>query len=93
VPEVLKLLWDMIVLRDQARKHQVTLSIWVFAVSFLLVLCLIVFPLLLFYAQHPSRKLPLAVGVLVVALDYAALVWFEVRRRRNVKCEPTGKSK
>jgi len=29
MPELLKLLWGMIVLRGAARKHQLTASVWV----------------------------------------------------------------
>lgn len=79
--EVFKLLWDVIVLRDQARKGKLTASVWIFAAGFVLVLYLIVLPLLLYYVNHPGCRLALVAAIAFALADAAALVWFYLNRR------------
>jgi len=71
--EILKLLWDVFVLRDAARKGQMNWHIWVIAISFVLFLYGTALPVTLLYEENREYK-PLFIATL--ALDGLSFVWF-----------------
>jgi len=73
--ELFKLAWDLIVLRDAARKGQLNWRIWVIAVVFVLFLYGTGLPVTMLYESHPQYK-PLFIATLV--LDGAVFVWFMI---------------
>lgn len=71
--EILKIVWDLVVLRDAERKGQMNWRMWVIAISFVLFLYGTALPALLLYEKNPGYK-PLFLATL--ALDGLAFVWF-----------------
>jgi hypothetical protein len=71
--EILKILWDVFVLRDAVRKGQMNWRIWAIAISFVLFLYGTALPVTLLYEKKPEYK-PLFIATL--ALDGLIFVWF-----------------
>ncbi len=71
--EILKILWDVFVLRDASRKGQMNWRIWAIAISFVLFLYGTALPVTLLYEKKPAYK-PLFIATL--ALDGLVFVWF-----------------
>lgn len=65
--ELLKLVWDAIVLRDAARKGMLNGGVILFAVAFVLLLYGTGVPAVIDYQKHPSHK-PLFVAAIVFDL-------------------------
>ena len=62
--EILKLIWDVVVLRDAARKGQLNWRIWPIALCFVCVLYGTGVPAVLLYEKHPQYK-PLFIAAVV----------------------------
>lgn len=73
--ELVKLLWDVFVLRDAARKGQLNWRVWVVAIAFVLFLYGTGLPVAILYEKHPQYK-PLFIATLVV--DGLVFVWFAI---------------
>ncbi|WP_348264775.1 hypothetical protein P8935_09595 [Telmatobacter sp. DSM 110680] len=73
--EIFKIVWDVLVLRDAARKGQLNWRIWTIAICFVLFLYGTGLPVTLLYEKYPGYK-PLFIATL--ALDGLAFVWFMI---------------
>jgi type VI protein secretion system component VasK len=73
--EIFKILWDLFVLRDAARKGQMNWRIWVIAISFVLFLYGTGLPVALLYQKNPNDK---TLFIATLALDGLVFVWFMV---------------
>jgi hypothetical protein len=73
--ELVKLLWDVFVLRDAARKGQLNWQVWVVAVAFMLFLYGTGLPVAFLYDKHPQYK-SLFIAILIV--DGLVFVWFAI---------------
>lgn len=71
--ELFKLLWDVVVLRDVARKGQLNWRTWVYGFGFVLFLYGTILPAFLLYDKHPQYK-PLFIATLV--FDGISLICF-----------------
>lgn len=84
--ELLKLLWDAVVLRDSAKKGMLSWRIVGFAACFVLLLYGTGLPAVVDYQKHPSHK-PLFIAAMVFdALLFLAFMIFGTRwwwRRRH----------
>lgn len=84
--ELLKLIWDAIVLRDSTRKGLLSWRVFAFAAAFVLLLYGTGLPAVLDYEKHPSHK-PLFVAAIVFdLLLFLAFMIFGTRwwwRHRN----------
>jgi ABC-type sugar transport system permease subunit len=76
--EILKVVWDIFVLRDAARKGKLNWRKTGFVVGFVVLEYLIAMPALLLYIQHPQYK-PLFIAAMVLAVVilvvFAGLAW------------------
>ena len=74
--ELLKLVWDVIVLRDSARKGLLNWRVFAFAVGFVLLLYGTGIPAVIDYQKHPSHK-PLFIAALAfdLLLFVAFMIW------------------
>ncbi len=70
--ELFKLLWDVVVLRDAARKGQLNWQVWVIAIVFVLFLYGTGLPAGLLYINHPQYK---ALFIATLLIDGLATVW------------------
>ena len=76
--EILKVIWDIFVLRDAARKGKLNWRKTGFVVGFVVLEYLIAMPALILYIQHPQyRTLFIAAMVLavVVLVVFVGLAW------------------
>jgi hypothetical protein len=81
--ELFKLLWDVVVLRDAARKGQLNWRIWVVAIAFVLFLYGTGLPVALLYDKYPQFE---SLFIATLVLDGLVFVWFMiwgVRRYRR----------
>lgn len=77
--ELFKLLWDVVVLRDAARKGNVNWRTWVYGFGFVLVEYGIALPALLLYQKHPQHK-PVFIAAMVLALvNFVGFMWWAIR--------------
>lgn len=85
--EIFKLLWDVVVLRDAARKGQLNWRIWVYGFGFVVVEYAIALPAVMLYEKHPQYKpVFIAAMVLVVANAVFMMRWawrWQSRRGRS----------
>ena len=74
--ELLKLVWDVIMLRDSARKGLLSWRVFAFAVGFVLLLYGTGIPAVIDYQKHPSHK-PLFIAALAfdLLLFVAFMIW------------------
>jgi hypothetical protein len=54
--ELCKLIWDIVVLHDAARKGQLNWRVWVYGFGFVLVEDCIALPAVALYEKHPQYK-------------------------------------
>ena len=73
--ELVKLAWDVFVLRDAARKGQLNWQTWVIAIGFVLFLYGTGLPVAILYDKHPQYKL---LFIAVVALDGLVFIGFMI---------------
>ena len=79
--ELFKLAWDLVVLRDESKKGQLNWRVWVYGFGFVLVEYGIALPAVLLYEKHPQYK-PVFIGALVlVAINFVAMMWWAIRFR------------
>ena len=74
--EFFQILWNLFMLRDAARKGQLTMGVWVFAIGFVVLLYAILLPAVVLWQNHPQYK---PVFVAAVVLDgivfVVGMVW------------------
>jgi hypothetical protein len=89
--ELIKIAWDVVVLRDAMGKGEMTARVWGAAALFLLVVVSIGLPTILYYERHPdasARVLMEAGGLLgLVLIGY---FWLAIRWRLRLKREQAG---
>ena len=73
--ELVKIAWDLIVIRDATRKGQLNWRTWVIGIAFVLFLYGTGLPATLLYEKHPQYK-PVLIAVLV--LDGIVYVTFMI---------------
>jgi apolipoprotein N-acyltransferase len=79
--ELLKLVFDMLVLRDSTQKGEMTAGVWVGAGLFLLGIACIGVPTILYFDRHPDAPARLligpaiALGLLLVVYFFVAIHW------------------
>lgn len=74
--ELLKLIWDAIVLRDSARKGLLNWRVFAFAAGFVLLLYGTGVPAVIDYQKHPSHK-PIFIAAIAfdLLLFLAFMIW------------------
>jgi hypothetical protein len=78
--EFFKIVWDVFVLRDAARKGQLTGRVWLIAIGFVLVEYGIAMPAVILYNKDPRYE-PLLVGAMVlVSVNLVCFLWWAWRR-------------
>jgi hypothetical protein len=73
--ELVKILWDVFVLRDAARKGQLNWRIWAIGIGFVLFLYGTGLPAVMLYDAHPQYK-PVFIAAMI--LDGLAFVWLMI---------------
>jgi hypothetical protein len=89
--ELLKLAWDFIVLRDQARKGQLKPRVLVAGGLYAVLLYAIGLPAALLYVNHPGNRRDKAIffaAVLVLAALTIGIVLLSLRWRRQFRNLP-----
>jgi hypothetical protein len=77
--EIFKLIWDVVVLRDAARKGRLNWRTWVYGFGFVLLLYGTGLPAGLLYQQHPQYK-PLFIAAIVFdALLFVSFMYWGLR--------------
>jgi len=71
--ELIKIVWDLFVIRDATRKGQMGWRIWAIAIGFVLFLYGTGVPAAILYEDHPQYK-PVFIAALI--LDGLAFLWF-----------------
>jgi hypothetical protein len=81
--ELLKLIWDAVVLRDATRKGQVNWKVWPIAFGFVILLYAIALPAAALYQKGPQYK-PLFVAAMALdgVVTVAMVVWALKYRRK-----------
>lgn len=74
--EFFKIIWDVLVLRDAARKGQLTWRIWLIAFGFVLVEYGIGLPAVILYSKDPRYKPLLVAAMVLVAVNLVCFMWF-----------------
>jgi hypothetical protein len=76
--EMLKIAWDIFVLRDAAQKGKLNLRKTGLVVAFVVLEYLIVMPALILYIQHPQYKTLLIAAIalaFVILVAFVSLAW------------------
>lgn len=74
--EILKLIWDLVVLRDAARKGQLNWRIWPIAFGFVLLLYGTGIPAVLLYEKDPQYKPLLIAAVIFEGILFVCFMWW-----------------
>jgi hypothetical protein len=78
--EIFKLIWDVVVLRDAARKGQLNWRTWVYGFGFVILLYGTGLPAGILYQEHPQYK-PLFIAAIVFdALLFITFICWGARR-------------
>lgn len=89
--EFFQILWNLFMLRDAARKGQLTVGVWVFAIGFVVLLYAILLPATVLWQNHPQYKpLFVAAGVLDGIVFVVGMVWAVNLRRKLVAARVNG---
>jgi hypothetical protein len=78
--EILKILWDVFVLRDAARKGQLNWRIWIIAISFVLFFYGTGLPVTLLYEKNPQYKTLFVATLVLDGLVFVCFMIWGVRR-------------
>lgn len=77
--ELFKILWDVVVLRDAARKGQLNWRIWPVAFGFVLLEYCVGLATVTFYTNNPEYK-PLFIAVMILmAISFVCFLWWAWR--------------
>jgi hypothetical protein len=83
--EIFKLLWDLVVLREEARKGRLNWKVWVVGFGFAIAIYGIGLPATLLYVAHPEDK-PLFIGaIVVIAVLFAGVMSWGIRMHMQSK--------
>jgi hypothetical protein len=88
--ELFKLLWDVVVLRDAARKGQLNWRIWVYGFGFVLIEYGIALPAVMLYEKHPQYKPVFIAAMVLVGINALCMMWWawRWRSRQSVPQKP-----
>jgi O-antigen/teichoic acid export membrane protein len=87
--EIFKLIWDGIALRDAARKGQLTWKVWAIGFGFAIAVYAIGLSAALLYVAHPEYKPLFIAAMVVIALMFASVLWWDIRIYLQKKRSPT----
>jgi hypothetical protein len=74
--ELFKIVWDLVVLRDAARRGQLNWRIWPVTFGFVLLEYCVGLAAMTFYLNHPEYK-PLFIAVMVLmAISFVYFLWW-----------------
>jgi heme/copper-type cytochrome/quinol oxidase subunit 4 len=91
--EIFKLIWDAVVLRDQARKGQLKVRTFVIGFGFVVLLYAIALPAVVLYSNHPQYKLVFIAAVVLDGLLFVAFMVWAIRGwRRQVSASAAASS-
>jgi O-antigen/teichoic acid export membrane protein len=76
---ILKLIWDGVVLRDAARKGQLNWKVWTVGFGFAIAVYAIGLSAALLYVAHPEYKPLFIAAMVVIALLFASVLWWDIR--------------
>ncbi|HEX4022108.1 MAG TPA: hypothetical protein VHX63_13260 [Acidobacteriaceae bacterium] len=80
--ELFKLLWDVVVLRDAARKGQLmNWRAWVYGFGFALIEYGIALPAVMLYEKHPQYKPVFIAAMVLVVVNFICMMWWAWRWR------------
>jgi hypothetical protein len=79
--EMLKVVWDVFVLRDAARRGKLNWRKTGFVVGWVVLEYLIVMPPLLLYIQHPQYRPLFIASVVMAIMALAVFLWLAFRLR------------
>jgi hypothetical protein len=82
--ELLKIAWDVVVLRDGARKGQLTRRVLLAAAGFAVLEYAIGLPAILLYDKHPQLKPLFIAAMMLVAVNLVLFLIFGFRWYRRV---------
>ena len=82
--ELLKLMWDAVVLRDAARKGQMNWKLWPIALGWVLLLYIIGLPAAMLYQKGPQYKPIFDAAMVLDGLVFVAMMVWAVRYRRKL---------
>lgn len=82
--ELLKLIWDAVVLRDAARKGQVKWKMWPIAFGFVFLLYAIGVPSAALYEKGPQYRPLFVLAMVLDGLVLVAMIMWAIRYRRNL---------
>lgn len=88
--ELFKIIWDIVVLREEARKGRLNWRVWVYGFGFVLLLYGIGLPPAMLYDKNPQYK-PLFVAAVVLdgALFVTFMCWAWIWRRKQLATQNT----
>lgn len=88
--ELCKLLWDLVVLRDRARKGQLNWRTWVYGFGFALIEYGIALSAVMLYEKHPQYKPVFIAAMVLVVINAPCFMWWAWRwqSRQSVPQKP-----
>lgn len=85
--ELFKIVWDIVVLRDVARKGQYGWRIWPVAFGFVIFEYAIGLSAVLLYEKHPEYKLVFLVAMAFIAISFIGFMWWAWRWQSRLAAE------
>jgi Na+/melibiose symporter-like transporter len=85
--ELIKLSWDVFVLRDASRKGQLTWRVWLSAIAFVLAIYGIGLPAVLLYEKHPEDKPIFIASMVLVGLITVSFFYISIRRWLRMRAD------
>ena len=79
--ELFKLAWDVVVLRDAAKKGQLNWRVWVYGFGFVLIEYCIALPAVVLYEKHPQYKPVFIAAMVLVVLNFIGFMGWAIRWR------------
>lgn len=84
--ELFKIVWDLVVLRDAARRGQLNWRIWPVTFGFVLLEYCVGLATMTFYISHPEYK-PLFIAVMVLmAISFVYFLWWGMAPADKASC-------
>jgi hypothetical protein len=72
--ELFKIVWDLVVLRDAARKDRLHWRIWPIAFGFVLLEYCIALPAVVLYDKHPQYEPVFIAALFLVAINFVVFI-------------------
>jgi hypothetical protein len=87
--EILKLLWDLVVLRREKRKGQLTAKVWLLAIGFVLTIYGVALPCTLLYQRDPAYKPLFIAAIGFVLCSFICVMCLGLRWQREARSPST----